>query len=210
MAAPCAPLHCVREPVRNGGSVRPLNSIVRQQLKAPESIRTSRLNLRRSTDSDLTAIFEYASDPEVTAYLVWKRVTEPDQVRDYLAKCQANWTAGSEHTWFLAENINDRVIGAVACRIRGSEADVGFVLNRRFWNLGYMTEAASAVVAWLMSLPIIERVRATCDVENSRSVRVLEKLGLTRHGIVPGGMVRPNISGEPRDSYVYAKQRTAV
>ncbi len=29
VAAPCALLHCVRGPVRKGGGLRPLNSIVR-------------------------------------------------------------------------------------------------------------------------------------------------------------------------------------
>src|SRR2546429_282473 len=32
MAAPCAPLHCMRGPVRNGGRGRPLNEIVRRHM----------------------------------------------------------------------------------------------------------------------------------------------------------------------------------
>ncbi len=189
---------------------RPLNSVVRQQLKAPERIRTTRLSLRQPMDADVSAIFEYASDPEVTHHLVWRRVTDSAQVREYLTKCQASWANGSEHTWFVAELVNDRVIGAVAARMRGAEAEIGFVLNRGVWNLGYMTEAAAAIVNWLLSIPSIERISATCDAENLRSVRVLEKLGLTRQGTVPAGMIRPNISDKPRESYVYAKQRTAV
>ncbi len=36
MAAPCAPWHCVRGPVRKGGGVRPLNSIVRQHVESAQ------------------------------------------------------------------------------------------------------------------------------------------------------------------------------
>jgi len=38
VAAPCAPSHCVRGPVRKGGSVRPLNSIVRSHWEPPVQI----------------------------------------------------------------------------------------------------------------------------------------------------------------------------
>jgi RimJ/RimL family protein N-acetyltransferase len=66
------------------------------------------------------------------------------------------------------------------------------------------------VVEWLESLPTIERISATCDAENRRSARVLEKLGLTLQGILAGGMLRPNISDQPRETHVYARKRTAV
>lgn len=179
-------------------------------MKAPERIDTARLDLRLAMDSDVPSIFQYASDPDVTAHLVWRRVTEPRQVREHLAKCRRNWENGSEYTWFIADRSNDQVIGSVATRIRGVEAEIGFVLGRSWWNRGYMTEAAGAVVIWLESLPTIERISATCDTENYRSARVLEKLGLMRIGSASGGMVRPNISELARDTHIYAKRRTPV
>ena len=192
-----------------GGTGRALNSVVRQQLNAPSAFETKRLTLRRATDADIPAIFEYASDPEVTIYLVWKRVSEEDAVRDYLVKSHNNWANGSEYTWFIAERDDDRVIGAIGARLRGAEAEIGFVLNRKYWGRGYMTESASAVINWLQRLPTVARISATCDVENYRSARVLEKLGLAREGLTPRGIVRPNISNEPRATCVYART-TAV
>jgi uncharacterized protein YggU (UPF0235/DUF167 family) len=37
-------------------------------------------------------------------------------------------------------------------------------------------------------------------------MRVLEKLGLKREGLVPGGVVRPNLSETPSDTYIYVER----
>ena len=48
---------------------------------------------------------------------------------------------------------------------------------------------------------------ATCDVENARSARVLEKAGLAREAVLRAWAVRPNVSPEPRDVLMYARVR---
>jgi ribosomal-protein-alanine N-acetyltransferase len=55
-------------------------------------------------------------------------------------------------------------------------------------NRGYATEATRALVEWALSQPSVERVIAKCDPSNSPSVRVLEKIGMTRRG-EEGGML---------------------
>jgi [ribosomal protein S5]-alanine N-acetyltransferase len=82
-----------------------------------------------------------------------------------------------------------------------------YSLARAYWRQGYATEAAGAVVAWAVSNPDIYCVWAVCDVENTASARVLEKLGLTREGVLRRWLRHPNISPEPRDCYVYARVR---
>jgi RimJ/RimL family protein N-acetyltransferase len=53
----------------------------------------------------------------------------------------------------------------------------------------------------------VHRVWATCDVDNPRSARVLEKAGLSREAVLRAWGVRPNVSPEPRDMFMYAKVR---
>jgi hypothetical protein len=57
-----------------------------------------------------------------------------------------------------------------------------------------MTESVMAVTEWALSSPSVTRVRATCDVENLASVRVLEKAGLVNRGGFEREIVRPNLS----------------
>jgi RimJ/RimL family protein N-acetyltransferase len=86
-------------------------------------------------------------------------------------------------------------------------AEFGFLLNRRYWGKGFATEAAQAIIEWLFSIPSIWRVWATCDTENLASARVLEKAGLSREGTLRRWIVRPNISSEPRDAFIYSRVR---
>jgi RimJ/RimL family protein N-acetyltransferase len=101
----------------------------------------------------------------------------------------------------------DRVIGMIGCRVRQHAADIGYVLSRKYWGHGYVTEAAKAIVEWATGVEFIYRVSAVCDVENKASARVLEKVGMQREGILKRYIVHPNISPEPRDCFVYAKTR---
>jgi len=43
---------------------------------------------------------------------------------------------------------------------------------------------------------------------DTASARVLEKLGMSREGVLRRWIIHPNISAEPRDCYVYAKVRS--
>jgi RimJ/RimL family protein N-acetyltransferase len=173
----------------------------------PEVIDLQRLRLRRPRLSDALAIFEYASDPEVARYAEWPIGNTVGSVTDRLRRREAEWTSGAEFHWVLTLPPEDRAIGAIACSVSGHTAEFGFLLNRRFWRLGYATEAARAVVEWVFSVPSIWRLSATCDVENVASARVLEKAGLIREGTLRRAIVRPNISNEPRDAFLYSKIR---
>jgi [ribosomal protein S5]-alanine N-acetyltransferase len=86
-------------------------------------------------------------------------------------------------------------------------ADIGYVLSRKLWGGGYMTEAANVVVEWAINLSFVYRVWAVCDCENKASARVLEKVGMQREGILRRYIVHPNVSPEPRDCFVYSKIR---
>jgi RimJ/RimL family protein N-acetyltransferase len=70
-----------------------------------------------------------------------------------------------------------------------------------------MTEAVRAVAGWALRQPDVYRMFAVCDVENSASARVMEKAGMTREGILRRNSMHPNVSDEPRDSFIYALVR---
>ena len=54
---------------------------------------------------------------------------------------------------------------------------------------------------------MIWRVQAHCYVDNPASVRVLEKCGMQKEGLVRRGFMFPNLSDEPGDVYLYAVTR---
>ncbi len=174
-------------------------------MKPPEVIETDRLRLRRSIMEDAEAIFaEYAQDSEVTRYLTWQPTGNIKDTRAHLRDCATAWEDGKAFQWVILRKEDDHLLGAVGVRVDGHKVELGYVLAKKFWGQGFMTEAIKAVVNWALKEEGIYTVWAVCDVENLASARVMEKSGMQQEGILRRWTMHPNRSNEPRDCYCYA------
>ncbi len=170
----------------------------------PETIQTARLVLRRMVPDDAEAIFAtYAQDEEVTRFLVWHPHRSVEDTEAYVASCIQAWDKGTEFTWAIRKE-DEALIGAIALRVTGFKADFGYVLARSYWGNGHMAEALRPVVDWALAQPTIFRVWGVCDVENLASARVMEKVGMTREGILRRLVIHPQMSDTPRDCFCYS------
>jgi RimJ/RimL family protein N-acetyltransferase len=173
--------------------------------KPPETFTTTRLLLRPPRMSDAPAIFsKYAQDLEATRYLVWRPSKNIQETEEFLKRYVAGWGIDSDFPWAITLKENGELIGMTGLRINWFKADLGYVLGRPWWGHGYATEAVRPIVDWALSQPSIYRVWAMCDVDNLASARVLEKVGMSREGVLRRSQMHPNVSDEPRDSYCYA------
>jgi ribosomal-protein-alanine N-acetyltransferase len=174
-------------------------------INPPKSLKTPRLRLRKVKPSDAEAIFrEYAQDPEVTRYVSWQAHQNIEQTRDYVRSCLQAWDTGKAFNWVIESRDVNQLMGMIIARVNSEKWELGFVLARRYWGQGYMTEAVRAVIDWAQRRGGIYRVWAVCDVDNVASARVMENAGMQREGILKRWSIHPNISAEPRDSYCYA------
>ena len=177
------------------------------KVKAP-TIHTERLILRPPDPSDAEALFAaYASDPEVTRFLRWTPKTHPDELRDFLRGAQEISARGEELHWVLEVRESHSPAGILTVWYGEHGAELGFALSRALWGRGYMTEAGSAIIGWVLRDGAIYRVWAYCDCENEASIRVLEKLGLEKEGRLRRWAIHPNVSDEPRDVFVFSLVR---
>ncbi len=176
----------------------------------PETFDLAQIRLRRPRPSDASSIFEYASDPEVGRYSDWPVRTAMEPLVQFLHDRAARWEAGTEFAWTITLPGEDRAIGGISCHVDGHAAEIGFLVHRAYWGRGIATTAARAIVGWALSVPGIWRVWASCDIENLASARVLEKAGLEREGTLRRWKMRPNLSTEPRDAFVYSRVRPAA
>ena len=174
----------------------------------PETFRTTRLLLRPVAVGDAAAIFEtYAQDEEVARYVIWRPHRNREETQAYIERCVAT-SSTVERIYLLVGNDDHIVRGALALRRRAPHRlDCGYVLARRWWGQGLITETLSEVAIWALLQPSIFRIGAVCDVDNIGSARVLEKSGFVREGVLQRWLVHPNISDEPRDCYSYARVR---
>ncbi len=146
---------------------------------------TERLVLRRFSDSDVDNLVALNSDPEVMRYLTGGRPTPRRVVRDevlptLLAKYDepggyAQWAAEEKATgaflgWF-ALNRDDPAAPP-------DEGELGYRLRREAWGKGYATEGSRALVRAAFTDLGTRRVWAQTMAVNTRSRRVMERVGL--------------------------------
>jgi RimJ/RimL family protein N-acetyltransferase len=171
---------------------------------APVTIQTPRLLLRRYVADDAKPIFDgYAQDPEVTRFMHWHPHRGLGDTREFLDYCARVWAAGTAYPWAIVRRETGALVGGIEARPDGHKVEFGYVIARPEWGRGYATEAAGAVVALALDTPAVARVWAFADCENTASLRVLEKAGLTREGCLRKWYV-PSGFGVPRDVWAYA------
>jgi [ribosomal protein S5]-alanine N-acetyltransferase len=80
-------------------------------------------------------------------------------------------------------------------------AQFGYWLGEPYWGRGLATAAARAMVAHTFSLSHFARLEAPVFEWNPRSMRVLEKVGFIREGILRRNVFK---DGQQIDSVMYA------
>ena len=150
-------------------------------MRAPETLKTARLVLRRPTADDAEALFDgYTSDPEVTRYLSWPRPTAP-----------AAWATGTGP--YAVVDAEGAIVGSTGLEVEAPyRAATGYVLARHTWGRGYATEVATAMATLAAELHI-GRLYALCHTANRASARVLAKAGFSFEGVLRRHIVFPNI-----------------
>jgi RimJ/RimL family protein N-acetyltransferase len=73
---------------------------------------------------------------------------------------------------------NNEFIGWCGLKKVGDEVDLGYRFIQKYWGKGYATEAAKAVLEFGVKNKI-PNIIGRAAVENTASVKVLQKIGLT-------------------------------
>ncbi|SHJ04911.1 GNAT family N-acetyltransferase [Aureimonas altamirensis] len=141
---------------------------------------TRRLTLREVRMDDAPAIATLANDrhiAEMTARIPYPYRLE--DAKEFLARTR------HELTFAIMRNADDAFMGLISLREKDdSDAlDLGYWLGRPFWNKGYATEAAHAVIDYAFGELAAEAVEIRCRVINNASRRVIHKCGFHYQGV---------------------------
>ncbi len=148
-------------------------------------IETERLILREFLTSDDEAFFEMDSNPEVHKYLGNNPINTIEQARVVIASILKQYEDNGIGRWAVIEKDSGNFIGWSGLKyITEYENnyihfyDVGYRLMPKFWNNGYTTESAKAVIEYGFSQLKLKEIIGTANVENVKSRKALEKCGL--------------------------------
>lgn len=146
-----------------------------------EVLVTERLILRKFVKEDASDILEYGSDAETMKYLHWDGVQTIDEALNGIINFY--WSKPGIFAIELKEN--KKCIGCIDLRINPEheKSGFGYVLNRRYWNRGYMTEVLSAILKLCFEKLDLNRVEAEHFAGNEGSGRVMRKCGMEFEGI---------------------------
>jgi RimJ/RimL family protein N-acetyltransferase len=164
---------------------------------------TERLVLRRFRPADAETLAGYRSDPDVARYQSWE-APYPLRKAQYAIETMA--AADPEQPgWFqyAVELTAERaLVGDVGVNLHDNrmQAEIGYTLAPGWQGHGYATEAVQAVLEHLFRVRGLHRVSAECDARNSASVRVLERTGFQREGLL---RQHTWIKGEWTDDLLY-------
>lgn len=174
-------------------------------MKPPEQIETERLILRKPRMEDAPAMFSgWTQDLEVARFLTRRPHENIEQTEAILTWAITAWDGDERFPFMVTLKESGDVIGMIDPHIEGHKVAIGYVMSRAYQGKGYMTESTRAIIEWAFQQPSIYRVYATTDVDNIASQSVMKKAGMQREGILRRFAVQPNISDEPRDSYIYS------
>ena len=152
----------------------------------PPIIDTPRLYLRKMNKTDSADMYEYSCREDVTRYLLWSPHPSEAYTAKYLSYLQSRYRAGDFYDWAVVVRDTDKMIGTCGftrLNIDSNSAEIGYVLNPEYWGYGFAPEAVRAVMRFGFNELRLNRIEAKYMVGNERSVRVMEKVGMTREGI---------------------------
>ncbi len=167
-----------------------------------------RVRLRPLTPTDLEAVFAWYNDPEIVA--PYDRFST-DTFESFRASvAAADGDPGSLAPRFVVATRTPEAVVGVVGHYRAHPVleytDVWYVLGRReARGKGLGKEAVGLLVEHLFATGSLERVGATCDVENLPSVRLLEGLGFRREGTLRSALFH---HGRWHDVHVYGLTRS--
>lgn len=144
-------------------------------------IKTKRLLLRPLNIADLNTVHEYASDYENTRYMMYFPKETTEETADFLSCVTDEWEKSEPTFYEFAILLDGQHIGAVSVYLLDEKREVGelgWILNKKYQNMGYATEAARAVMDFALITLRLKKIIAQCDYRNIPSRRLMEKIGL--------------------------------
>lgn len=169
------------------------------------SIVTERLLLREIKIADAEAMFQYRSDPQIYKFQNWKPRTLKE-VSEFISSNIAK-IPNTPNTWYqvgIYVKETNNLAGDIGLHFIGSDnmqVEIGYTLSLEHQSKGYATEAVIGIINYLFNNLHKHRIIASLDPDNSKSIALLERIGLRKEAHFKKSLW---INNEWVDDVVYA------
>ncbi len=149
------------------------------------TLTTRRLMLRQMQPTDADAFFAIKSDPKITTPYGQEPHQSIADTQAWMQRHQGYYERCEALLWSMTLKGVDTVIGSCLFWNFDSDfhtAEIGYELNRAFWQQGIMTEAVACALSYGFRNLGLHRIEAVILAENMASKRLLRKLGFMYEG----------------------------
>ncbi len=154
---------------------------------------------------DIEAIHEFASDKDVSKFIGWNLMKDINETKSFMEKLIKRNEEGTHLYANIEEIKTGKVIGTAMIFDFDKEAnyaEIGYVLNKSYWNCGYGTETVRLITDYAFETLLCRKLYARVVHVNIGSARILEK----NNYILEGKLVdHYYIDEHYYDSLIYAK-----
>ena len=162
-------------------------------------IETERLILRPWREDDAEDLYRYASDPEVGPSAGWQPHTSVDNSREIIRT-----VLSAPETYAVCLKEDGYPIGSIGLHRndlaeREDEYELGYWIGKPFWGQGLIPEASRELLRHAFEDLGMNRIWCGYYDGNTKSRRVMEKLGFTYHHTTEG--IEVKLLGEVRTGH---------
>jgi ribosomal-protein-serine acetyltransferase len=177
-------------------------------LAEPRTIRTRRLRLETIGPNHADDLWKAtrASAAELLPWMVWAADPRPEATRAFTENARRDWESG--RAWIFSVVVDESSAGTVGLSLYQpllQSAQLGYWLRSDLAGRGLMTEAAAAAVEFGFDELALHRIELHASPTNCASIRVAEKLGFRREGLMREAA---RGAGGFHDAYVYGLLET--
>ena len=169
------------------------------------TIATERLLLRPFTESDAPPVVALAGDRRIADTMI--SIPHPYTIEHYNQWLAAIYSAKERdrsYHFAITEKNDNKLVGSVEIRDIDSEhrqAELSLWIGTGYWNRGYASEAANAVIEFAFNRLGLNRIYAHHMMRNPACESLFKKIGMQREGILRQRVIKWNV---PEDVGLYA------
>ena len=154
--------------------------------KGTIQLESERLLLRRFKIEDAEDMYNnWASDDEVTKYLIWRTHKNVEESRIILTEWTSQYCYKDFYQWAIVLKENNFLLGSIGSVDSNDNIDcirIGYCISRKYWHQGITSEALKAVIDFAFSKVGFRYLIGRHDVNNPHSGLVMLKCKMIKTG----------------------------
>ncbi|MCY6960138.1 GNAT family N-acetyltransferase [Clostridium sp. ZC22-4] len=143
-------------------------------------------NLRQVKKTDCKDIFDIYSDNDAVKYEGMNPIESIDKAKSYIDFINDGYNKKMFVRWCISDKEDDKLLGLISLQhfdYLNAKAEVGYILNKKYWGKGIMGSNLSLVINYAFNQLNLHRLEAVIHPANIASITLAERMGFKIEGV---------------------------